>query len=77
MFRGLKEDGSCLPVAFLDAQCYMTSLKSLGDSGLWLAADAWKGVWFCGFSVCLLPLFPFSLSAPIPNLKPLKQQRRG
>ncbi|KAK5171969.1 mRNA cleavage and polyadenylation factor subunit [Saxophila tyrrhenica] len=50
MIRGLKEDGSCLPVAFLDCQCYTTSLKQLGGSGLWLAADAWKGLWFGGFT---------------------------
>jgi len=46
MVRGLKEDGSCLPVAFLDAQCYLTRLRALGESGLWLLGDAWKGVWF-------------------------------
>lgn len=50
MIRGLKEDGSCLPVAFLDAQCHTISLKMLGSSGMWLAADAWKGVWFGGFT---------------------------
>ncbi|GAB7354687.1 hypothetical protein MBLNU459_g5108t1 [Dothideomycetes sp. NU459] len=50
MFRGLREDGSCLPVAFLDAQCYITSLKTLGSTRLWLAADAWKGLWFGGFN---------------------------
>lgn len=54
MFRGLKEDGQCLPVAFLDAQCYISSLKSMGSSNLWLAADAWKGLWFGGFSVSQL-----------------------
>ncbi|WPH02696.1 Hypothetical protein R9X50_00556200 [Acrodontium crateriforme] len=48
--RGLKEDGSCLPVAFLDAQCHTSTLKSLGKSGMWLAADAWKGLWFGGFT---------------------------
>lgn len=50
MIRGLKEDGSCLPVAFLDAQCLTISLKTLGSSGMWLAADAWKGLWFGGFT---------------------------
>jgi len=50
MIRGLKEDGSCLPVAFLDAQCHMTQLKALGQSGMWLAGDAWKGLWFGGFT---------------------------
>lgn len=50
MVRGLKEDGSCLPVAFLDAQCHTTQLKSLSRTGMWLAGDAWKGVWFGGFT---------------------------
>ncbi len=50
MIRGLKEDGSCLPVAFLDAQTYTVALKHLGNTGLWLAADAWKGLWFGGFT---------------------------
>lgn len=50
MIRGLKEDGSCLPVAFLDAQCQITSIKTLNRSGMWLAADAWKGLWFGGFT---------------------------
>ncbi|KAK3714705.1 mRNA cleavage and polyadenylation factor subunit [Vermiconidia calcicola] len=50
MVRGLKEDGSCLPVAFLDAQCHTLQLKTFGSSGMWLAADAWKGLWFGGFT---------------------------
>ena len=50
MIRGLKEDGSCLPVAFLDAQCYTLQLKTFGSSGMWLAGDAWKGLWFGGFT---------------------------
>ncbi|KAK3620886.1 mRNA cleavage and polyadenylation factor subunit [Elasticomyces elasticus] len=49
MLRGLKEDGSCLPVAFLDSQTYITTLRTFGRSGLWLAGDAWKGLWFGGF----------------------------
>ncbi|EMC95320.1 hypothetical protein BAUCODRAFT_25380 [Baudoinia panamericana UAMH 10762] len=50
MVRGLKEDGTCLPVAFLDAQTYMVSLKTMGRSGLSLAGDAWKGLWFGGWT---------------------------
>ena len=50
MVRGLKEDGSCLPVAFLDMQCYTVQLKMFGSSGMWLAGDAWKGLWFGGFT---------------------------
>nr|POF20042.1 protein cft1 [Quercus suber] len=49
MIRGLKEDGSCLPVAFLDALCHMTTLKSLGRSGLWLLGDVCKGLWLGGY----------------------------
>lgn len=50
MVRGLKEDGSCLSVAFLDAQCHATVLKTLQGRGLWLLGDAWKGLWFGGFT---------------------------
>jgi len=50
IFRGLREDGQNLPIGFLDAQTYMSSIKSLGGSKLWLAADAFKGVWFGGFA---------------------------
>lgn len=50
MVRGLKEDGSCLPVAFLDAQCQMVSLKTFACSGLWLGADIFKGLWFGAFT---------------------------
>ncbi|PNS20445.1 hypothetical protein CAC42_5895 [Sphaceloma murrayae] len=49
MWRGLREDGQTLPVAFLDFLTYTTSLKTLGGSRLWLAADAWKGVWLGGY----------------------------
>lgn len=50
MVRGLKEDGTCLPVAFLDAQTYTSNLKTLGTSGMWFAADAWKGLWLGAFT---------------------------
>ncbi|KAI5366520.1 Putative cleavage/polyadenylation specificity factor, A subunit [Septoria linicola] len=50
MVRGLKEDGSCLPVAFLDAQSHTNTLKVLPGRGMWLAGDVWKGVWFGGFT---------------------------
>ncbi|KXT13257.1 hypothetical protein AC579_2488 [Pseudocercospora musae] len=50
MIRGMKEDGSCLPVAFLDAQSYTHVLKTLPGRGMWLAGDAWKGLWFGGFT---------------------------
>lgn len=50
MVRGIKEDGSCLPVAFLDAQCHTHTIKTLGGTGMWLTGDAWKGLWFGGFT---------------------------
>lgn len=48
MVRGLKEDGSLLPVAFMDMSCYVTAAKELRASGLCVMADAAKGVWFTG-----------------------------
>ncbi|KAK5116268.1 hypothetical protein LTR85_009240 [Meristemomyces frigidus] len=60
MIRGLKEDGSCLPVAFLDAQCYIAQLKTFLRSGMWLAGDAWKGLWFGGFTEEPYRLTPMS-----------------
>lgn len=49
MVRGLKEDGSLLPVAFLDMNCYVTSIHELPGTGLVVMADALKGVWFAGY----------------------------
>ncbi|KAK5663548.1 hypothetical protein OQA88_3979 [Cercophora sp. LCS_1] len=50
MVRGLKEDGSLLPVAFMDMSCYVTSVKELPGTGLCLMSDAFKGVWFTGYT---------------------------
>lgn len=50
MVRGLKEDGTLLPVAFMDMNCYVTSVKELPETGLCLMADAFKGVWFTGYT---------------------------
>ena len=50
MVRGLKEDGSLLPVAFLDMNCHVVSATGLPGSGLCLLADAAKGVWFAGYT---------------------------
>jgi cleavage and polyadenylation specificity factor subunit 1 len=50
MVRGLKEDGSLLPVAFLDMNCYVTSLEELRGTGLAVMSDALKGVWFAGYT---------------------------
>lgn len=49
--RGLKEDGSLLPVAFMDVQCYVSVVKELKGTGMCLIGDAMKGVWFAGYSV--------------------------
>ena len=51
MVRGLKEDGSLLPVAFMDMQCYVTVVKELKGTGLCIMGDALKGLWFTGYSV--------------------------
>ncbi|KAK8043586.1 hypothetical protein PG993_006016 [Apiospora rasikravindrae] len=50
MVRGLKEDGSLLPVAFMDMSCYVTAVRELRGTGLCLLADAVKGVWFTGYT---------------------------
>lgn len=51
MVRGLKEDGTLLPVAFIDTQCYVSVAKELKASGLCIMADAIKGVWLTGYLV--------------------------
>ena len=62
MVRGLKEDGTLLPVAFIDAQCYITVAKELKGSGLCIMADAIKGIWLTGYlvrgkkNVCYIPV---------------------
>ncbi|EFE34581.1 uncharacterized protein ARB_06344 [Trichophyton benhamiae CBS 112371] len=50
MVRGLKEDGSLLPVAFKDTQCYVNVLKELKGTGMCIIGDAFKGLWFIGYS---------------------------
>lgn len=50
MVRGLKEDGTLLPVAFLDMNCHVTTVKELPKTGLTVIADAFKGVWFAGYT---------------------------
>ncbi|KAK8061535.1 hypothetical protein PG994_007901 [Apiospora phragmitis] len=50
MVRGLKEDGSLLPVAFMDMSSYVTAVRELRGTGLCLLADAVKGVWFTGYT---------------------------
>lgn len=51
MVRGLKEDGTLLPVAFMDMQCYVTFLKTLPGTGMLMMGDAFKGLWFTGYTV--------------------------
>lgn len=51
LVRGLKEDNTLLPVAFIDVQTVVTSLKNVKGTGLVLIADALKGVWLAGFAV--------------------------
>lgn len=50
MVRGLKEDGSLLPVAFLDMNCHVASVRELPGTGLCLIADSFKGLWFAGYT---------------------------
>lgn len=54
MVRGLKEDGSLLPVAFMDMQCYVNVVKELRGTGMCILSDAIKGTWFAGYSVISL-----------------------
>lgn len=55
MVRGLKEDGSLLPVAFMDMQCYVNIAKELKGTGMCILGDAVKGLWFAGYSVGKTP----------------------
>jgi len=49
--RGLKEDNSILPVAFMDMQIYVTVLKNITGTGLLLMGDAAKGIWLTAYTV--------------------------
>jgi cleavage and polyadenylation specificity factor subunit 1 len=50
LVRGIKEDGSLIPVAFLDMNCYVTCAKELPGSSLCIMADAFRGVWLTGYT---------------------------
>ncbi|KIW07498.1 uncharacterized protein PV09_01463 [Verruconis gallopava] len=50
MVRGLKEDNTLLPVAFMDMQTYVTVAKSLKGTGMALMGDILKGLWFVGYT---------------------------
>ena len=53
MVRGLKEDLSILPVAFMDMRYYVKVVKELKGTGLCILGDAISGLWFMGYSVRL------------------------
>ena len=57
--RGLKEDNSFLPVAFLDMQTYVTVIKNIIGTGMLLIGDAVKGVWLTGYMVRFPLAFAF------------------
>ncbi|KAL9112003.1 MAG: hypothetical protein Q9227_003623 [Pyrenula ochraceoflavens] len=50
MVRGLKEDNTILPVAFLDMNYHVSVAKELRGTGLCLFGDAVKGLWFAAYS---------------------------
>ncbi|OAL38255.1 hypothetical protein AYO20_02314 [Fonsecaea nubica] len=50
MVRGLKEDMSILPVAFLDMRYYVHVAKELAGTGLCILGDAFSGLWLVGYS---------------------------
>lgn len=56
MVRGLKEDLSILPVAFMDMQFYVSVAKELSGTGLCILGDAMNGLWFAGYSVSNHPM---------------------
>lgn len=53
MVRGLKEDLSILPVAFMDMKYYVNVAKELAGTGLCILGDAMNGLWFVGYSVSI------------------------
>ena len=59
MVRGLKEDGTLLPVAFMDVQCYTSVARELPGSGLCIIGDARMGVRVVGYMVCCSLFRPF------------------
>lgn len=50
LVRGLKEDGTLLPVAFHDMNCFVTAARELPGTGLVVMSDAFKGVWFMAYT---------------------------
>lgn len=49
MVRGLKEDKSILPVAFMDMRYYVHVAKTLHSTGLTILGDAVSGLWLVGY----------------------------
>ncbi|MCJ1464049.1 mRNA cleavage and polyadenylation factor subunit [Pseudocyphellaria aurata] len=62
LVRGLKEDGTILPVAFMDMQLYITVAKELRGTGLIMTGDAFKGIWLAGYYEEPYQIRPFSKS---------------
>ena len=50
MVRGLREDMSILPVAFMDMRYYVSVSRSLPSTGLTILGDAFSGLWLVGYS---------------------------
>ena len=50
MVRGLKENMSTLPVAFMDMRYYVNVIKELPGTGLTLMGDAMQGLWLTAYS---------------------------
>lgn len=63
MVRGLKEDNSLLPVAFMDMNCYVTTMKELPGTGLCVFGDIIKGIWFAGYTEEPYKMIPFGKSS--------------
>jgi cleavage and polyadenylation specificity factor subunit 1 len=57
MVRGLKEDNTLLPVAFMDMQSHVTVAKALKGTGMAVMGDIVKGVWFTGYTVSMAGRF--------------------
>ena len=64
MVRGLKEDGTLLPVAFMDTACYTKSVREMPGTGLCLISDLFKGIWFTGYTEEPFQLLLFGKSDP-------------
>ena len=61
LVRGLKEDHSLQPVAFIDVQCYTSVVKELRGTSLCMIGDAAKGLWLVGYTVRSSPGYAIDL----------------